>query len=62
MLKVLRPFNTENDKPLSLLMKNALTMKEARDKQHNLEQELIKIQKELLELELKYGPYEVELP
>lgn len=62
MLKVLRPFNCENEKPLSLLMKNALSKKEAKDKQHHLEQELIKMQKELLELELKYGPFEVELP
>ena len=64
MIKVLRPFCQENkeETPLSSLMKHALTMRDAKDKRHHLEQEMIKMQKELLELELKYGPYEIDLP
>ena len=66
MIKVLRPFCRDgggvDNETLSSLMANALTMKEAREKRHHLEREQIKMQKELLELELKYGPYEVDLP
>lgn len=43
-------------------MTNALSVKDAKEKRHHLEQEQIKMQKELLELELKYGPLEVNLP
>ena len=43
-------------------MVNALTQKDAKNKRHKLEEDLIKMQKELLELELKFGPYEVDLP
>jgi len=64
MIKVLRPFcqDTAGAAPISSLMANAISAKDARFKRHNLEQELIKMQKELLELELKYGPLAVELP
>ena len=47
---------------MSSLMSNALSVKDGKEKRHKLEQEQISMQKELLELELKYGPYEVDLP
>ena len=65
MIKVLRPFcqdHLDNAVPLSSLMKDALSIRDAKDKRHHLEQEQIKMQKELLELELKYGPYKIDLP
>lgn len=43
-------------------MTDILSTKEAKDKRHALEIELIKMQKELLDLELKYGPSKVDLP
>ncbi len=43
-------------------MANACTQKDASEKRHHLEQEQIKMQKELLELELKYGACQVNLP
>ena len=43
-------------------MQNAVSQKDAKSKRHHLETELIKMQKELLELELKYGTCEVDLP
>lgn len=65
MIKVLRPFCKDGPaegNEISSLMVNALTQKDAKNKRHKLEEELIKMQKELLELELKYGSLEVNLP
>ena len=64
MVKVLKPFckDGSSNQPISSLMENALTQQEAKEKRHLLEQEQIKMQKELLELDLKYGACEVALP
>lgn len=66
MIKVLKPFclaeNTEKNLSVSTLMQNNLSAKDAKAKKHALELELIKMQQELLELELKYGQIKVELP
>ena len=67
MIKVLRPFclgeHEESAKlNVSSLLSNNLNAKDAKTKKHALELELIKMQQELLELELKYGEVKVELP
>ena len=67
MIKILKPFcidagSSFGENQMSSLMINALSVKEGKEKRHKLEQEQISMQKELLELELKYGPYEVDLP
>ena len=66
MIKVLRPFcqdaTSSGSTQISSLTINAISAKDAKNKRHNLEQDLIKMQKELLELELKYGPLEIDLP
>ena len=60
MIKVLRPFclgEYEESAKLNVssLLSNNLNAKDAKTKKHALELELIKMQQELLELELKYG-------
>ena len=66
MIKVIRPFcigeeDTQKLNVSSLLSSN-LSTKDAKVKRHALELELIKMQQELLDLELKYGKVVVELP
>ena len=65
MIKVLRPFCMESTDPntkVSALMSGNLSPKDAKAKKHALELELIKMQQEVLELELKYGPLNIDLP
>ena len=47
---------------VSALMAGNLSPKDAKAKKHALELELIKMQQEVLELELKYGPLNIDLP